>query len=385
MFSLAIARGGGLIRSLRLTTRRLGTAATAATAVPGWHILHDASKSKAAGAGPPVDISAGQTSPRPRSREQSGASARMESVRRQLRARANSPAFYEAVAQIMKIREQYIQDRSVFVRGQDILPILLGLGASHEDIMTLPSTSDNLESDPTLPFRTSANSRFCFDWETKCVRRVEHQRFMLSEDENFKRFDSGKIRKFDEIKADVGLNSAFLALLILKAMMINGIDVARRADLNYDVNQWVCTAFSVRTHTMPDLLGEPALEGVHSDGVDHTLVTFLGAKNMASNSAATFLHSMDEVTGIPLRESSPLKIVGHNRHGAYLDTMMIVDHERKHSLSAVYAEDETARATRDVLIFFTRRPYLKAHPAASLDSLKPHPTLGVELPLPELT
>lgn len=309
----------------------------------------------------------------------------MESVRRQLQARANIPAFYEAVAQIMKIREQYIQDRSVFVRGQDILPILLGLGASHEDIMTLPSTSDYLESDPTLSFRTSANSRFCFDWDTKSVRRIENQPFMLSVDEDFDRFDSGKIRNFNEIKADIGLNSAFLALLIFKAMMVNGIDVARRADLNYDVNKWVCVAFSVRTHTTPDVLGEPALEGVHSDGVDHTLVTFLGAKNMTSNSAATFLHSMDEVTGIAQRESSPLKIVGHNRHGAFLDTMMIVDHERKHSLTAVYAEDKTATATRDVLILFTRRPYLKTHPAASLDSLKAHATLGVEVPLIDLT
>jgi len=266
-----------------------------------------------------------------------------------------------------------------------MLPILLGLGASQEDIMTLPSTSNNLESDPTIPFRKTANSRFCFDWDTKSVRRIENQLFMLSKDEDFERFDSDKTRNFDEIKADIGLNSAFLAVLVFKAIMVNGIDVARRANLDYDVNTWVCIAVSVRTHTTPDVLGEPALEGVHSDGADHTLVTFLGAKNMAPNSATTFLHSMDEVTGTPLRESSPLKIIGCNRHGAFLDTMMIVDHERKHSLSAVYAEDKTALATRDVLIFFTRRPYLKTHPAASLDSLTPHNTLGVEIPLLDLT
>jgi hypothetical protein len=266
-----------------------------------------------------------------------------------------------------------------------MLPILLGLGASHEDIAALPSTSDNLVSDPSLPFRTTANSRFCFDWDTKSMQRIVNQPFLLSEDENFERFDSGRIRNFDEIKADLSLNSAFLALLIFKAMMVNGIDVAKRENLNYNMNKWVCIAFSVRTHTTPDILGEPALEGVHSDGADHTLVTFLDAKNMTSNSAATFLHSMDEVTGIPLRESSPLKIVGCNRHGAYLDTMMIVDNERKHSLTAVYAEDKTAMATRDVLICFTRRPYLKTHPAASLDSLEPHATLSVKAPLLDLS
>ncbi|KAJ0123675.1 hypothetical protein J7T55_012143 [Diaporthe amygdali] len=384
MFSLTFSRRGGSIQSLCSTKRRLSSAA-AAIAVPSRHILHHASENKVAGAATPVDMPASQTSPRPHSRGQSATRTRMESVRRQLRDSAKSPSFYEAVAQIMKIREQYIKERSVFVRGQDMLPILLGLGASHEDIMTLPSTSDNLESDPSIPFRTSVNSRFCFDWDTKSMRRIENQPFMLSEDEDFERFDSGKIRNFDEVKADLGLNSAFLAVLIFKAMMVNGIDVARRTNLNYDVNKWVCIAFSVRTHTTPDLLGEPALEGVHSDGADHTLVTFLGSKNMASNSAATFLHSMDEVTGISLRESSPLKIVGRNRHSAFLDTMMIVDHERKHSLTAVYAEDKTALATRDVLIFFTRRPYLKTHPAASLDSLKPHATLGVEVPLLDLS
>jgi len=383
MLSLALASCGGPIRSLR-STRRLNTAA-AVTAIFSRHIIHDASKGMAAGVSIQVDIPASRTSPRPHTEEQSGASTQMGSVLRQFQGSANSPAFYRAIAQIMKIREQYIQDRSVFVRGQDMLPILLGLGASQEDIMTLPSTSNNLESDPTIPFRKTANSRFCFDWDTKSVRRIENQLFMLSKDEDFERFDSDKTRNFDEIKADIGLNSAFLAVLVFKAIMVNGIDVARRANLDYDVNTWVCIAFSVRTHTTPDVLGEPALEGVHSDGADHTLVTFLGAKNMAPNSATTFLHSMDEVTGTPLRESSPLKIIGCNRHGAFLDTMMIVDHERKHSLSAVYAEDKTALATRDVLIFFTRRPYLKTHPAASLDSLTPHNTLGVEIPLLDLT
>ncbi|UNI18385.1 hypothetical protein JDV02_004656 [Purpureocillium takamizusanense] len=236
-----------------------------------------------------------------------------------------------------------------------------------------------------MPFRTSANSRFCFDFDTKSLRRLENQPFLLSEDEDFKRWDSGKVRTFNEMKGDIGLNSAFLAVLIFKAIMIHGIDISRRPNLNYDLNKWVCIAFSVRTHTTQDLLGEPALEGVHSDGADHTLVTLLGADNMTSTSAATFLHSMDEVTGTPLREASPLKIVGRNRHGSCLDTMMIVDHERKHSLTAVYAEDKTRRATRDVLIFFTRKPYLETHPAISIDSLKSHASLGVELPLLDLS
>ena len=382
MFSLAIIRRGSLIPSARFTTRRLYTAA--ATAAPSRHVLHNAPINRAVGAGTLLDTPTIQSPPQSHAQEQSEVATRIESVRRQLRSTANSPDFYDAVARIMKIRERYIQDRSVFVRGEEMLPILLGLGASREDIMNLPSTSDSLEFDPSIPFRTSANSRFCFDWDTKSMRRLVNQPFILSKEEDFQRFDSGRVRSFDEIKANIGLNSAFLAVLIFKAMMVNGIDLVKRANLNYDLNKWVCIAFTVRTHTTPDLLGEPALEGVHSDGADHTLVTFLGSKNMGPNSAATFLHSMDEVTGTPLRDASPLKIVGRNRHGSLLDTMMIVDHERKHSLTAVYAEDKTALATRDVLIFFTRKPYSKTHPGAHLDSLQSHPTLNIEVPLLDL-
>ncbi|XPS69773.1 hypothetical protein M3J07_002020 [Ascochyta lentis] len=384
MCSLFIARHRGLIPLLHSTKRQLGTSAAVA-AIPSRNDLQALSKTTSEGAGNPVDISYTPKLPRSRCSEQSEISTRIQSVQQQLQRRANNPAFYQAIAEILKIREQYIQNRSVFVRGQDFLPILLGLGASHEDIMTLPLTSDNLETDPTLPFRKTANSRFCFDWDTKSMRRIENQPFMLSKDEDFDRFDSGKVRNFDEIKPDISLNSTFLAVLVFKAIMINGIDVIKRGNLNYNLNKWVCIAFSVRTHTTPDILGEPALEGVHSDGADHTLVTLLGAKNMASNSAATFLHSMDEATGTPLRDASPLKIVGCNRHSSFLDTMMVVDHERKHSLTAVYAEDKAALATRDVLIFFTRKPYLETHPAASLDSLEPHARLGVEVPLFDLS
>ena len=309
----------------------------------------------------------------------------MESVPHQLQGNGHNSAFYQTVSQIMRIREQYVQDRMVFVKAQDMLPILLGLGASHEDITKLALVSDTLERDPTLPFRKTSNSRFCLDFDTRSVRRLEHQPFMLSEEEDFKRYDSGKTRLFDEVQDNIPFNSAVQALLIFKAVMINGMDVTWRPNLNYHLNQWVCTLFNIRTRTTPDVLGEPALEGVHTDGADHTMTTFLGASNMALNSATTFIHSMDEVTGIPLQEASPLNILGCARHSTLLDTILIVDHERKHSLSAVYAEDKTKQATRDVLIFFTRRPYQETHQAASMDSLKPHLSLPMEIPLLDLS
>ncbi|OAQ72010.1 2OG-Fe dioxygenase domain-containing protein [Pochonia chlamydosporia 170] len=291
------------------------------------------------------------------------------------------PSFYQAVAEVMKLRERYLRERAIFVRSKDMLPILLGLGAHEADVASLAFVSDSLEDDPTLPFRKSRNSRFCLDFGTQTVRRLEYQPFMLSEDEDFKRHDSGKLRHFNEVQNDLQLNSVFQALLVFKAMVINGISIKLRPNLDYSKNQWVCTLFNLRTITTPDILGEPALEGVHSDGVDHTMTTFLGSTNMTSNSGATFIHDMDETTGISLRETSPHNILGRIRHSSLLDTLVVVDHERKHSLTAVYPEDKSRVATRDMLIFFTRRPYSSTHVAASMDSLRSHLQLPMEVPL----
>ncbi|KAJ2983463.1 hypothetical protein NQ176_g668 [Zarea fungicola] len=315
---------------------------------------------------------------------ESGLSGRNEPGLHHIQRSRYNPSFYETISRILRIREQYKQEGMVFVKAQQMIPILLGLGASHEDVAKLGSVSDDLKSDPTLPFRKTQNSRFCLDFDTSSIRRLERQLFTLYEDEDFKRHDSGKARLFDEVQNNLQLNTAFQALLVFKGMIINGMEIALRRNLNYNLNQWVCTLFNIRTCTTPNLLGEPALEGVHSDGVDHTMTTFLGASNMTGNSGTTYIHSMDEVTGIQLHETSPHKILACARHSELLDTMLIVDHERKHSLSAVYAEDKNLEATRDILVFFTRRPYQDTHPAASMDSLTPHATLPMEVPLIDL-
>lgn len=387
MFSLVNA-GRRSLRSLPSTRRTLATAAATPivnnpTSIHSQrNVPHHLSGRNPTSGGPQVDLTAhglpSQPLQTPPAYSDLAKTQFTKSIQQQVQRNTEHSDFYHAVAKISKIRERYIKDRTVFVRGEEMYPILLGLGATPEDIAAIPSTSDRLGVDPTMPFRTSANSRWCFDYDTKSIRRLEHQPFLLSEDEDFKRWDSGQVRTFPPVSGELGMNTAFIAVLLFKAMMVHGMNIAKRHNLNYDINKWVCIAFSVRTHTTQDLVGEPALEGVHSDGADHTLVTLLGSDNMTKNSAATFLHDMDEVTGTPLSEASALKIVGRNRHSEFLDTMMIVDHERKHSLTSVHAEDPARKAQRDVLIFFTRKPYMESHPASSIDSLTPHPTLGVE-------
>ncbi|TOO22426.1 2OG-Fe dioxygenase family protein, partial [Vibrio parahaemolyticus] len=131
--------------------------------------------------------------------------------------------------------------------------------------------------------------------------------------------------------------------------------------MNYDSPNWVSTVFHLRTVTSPSLVGEPALEGVHTDGVDHTMTTLLGHKNMTDHSAKTFIHHMKEKNALKWHEADPTFILDEKQHLNFLDTLLICDNERKHSLTAVEASNPAKDATRDMLIFFTRKPALEGH------------------------
>lgn len=295
--------------------------------------------------------------------------------------------YASAFSDIMDVRSEYIRSRWSFVDGARMVSLLRSLGATDEDFERLKTVSDGLESDPTLPFRRTRNGRICLDPKARRVYRLERQPFVLSREEDFVRHDSETLRVFDEVQDDLQLNTALQAMLVFKFLVIHGVDIAHRPRLDYGRAEWICTLFSIRTVTSPDLLGEPALEGVHSDGVDHTMTTFLASRNMTANSAETFLHDMREVNGNRWHETNPELIRGRAQHRDFLDTLLIVDHEYKHSVSPVYPIDASRPADRDMLIFFTRKPAEQGHVSFPHDSLNPHRALpmsfGIPAALPE--
>ncbi|MEU6602007.1 2OG-Fe dioxygenase family protein [Streptomyces flaveolus] len=286
------------------------------------------------------------------------------------------------LSEISDIRSTYIRERAVFVDGTRMTEILLALGAAKEDLENIKRVSDRLSSDPTLPFRRTRNGRFCLDFEDRRIYRMSAQPFVLSEEEDFVRHDSGVLRVFDEIEDDLQLNTAFQALLVFKALVVDGISVEPRPRLDYDAGKWVCTVFSIRTVTVPELQGEPALEGVHSDGVDHTMTTFLGCRNTTPDSAVTILLDPAEKNGTRWDASDPSLRLAEHQHKAFLDTLLLVDHERKHSVSPVYAMNEDEAATRDMAIFFTRRPALEEHVSYPYDSLSQHTERPMSIGIP---
>lgn len=263
-----------------------------------------------------------------------------------------------------------------------MIELLTALGATKGDLLGLQLVSDRLAKDPTLPFRESKNGRFCIDFDRSQACRLEFQPFVLSVEEDFVRYDSGKIRRFEEIENDLQLNSAFQALLAFKSLMIQGVEITHRPNLDYRTNNWICTLFNLRTITTPHLVGEPALEGVHSDGVDHTMTTFLSSDNMTDDSAITCIHDMREKNANKWDQADLSLILWQAQHRRFLDTLLVVDHERKHSLSPVMAADKTRRATRDMLIFFTRKPVMPGHVSHPYDSLTKHAELPMSIDLP---
>jgi hypothetical protein len=288
-----------------------------------------------------------------------------------------------SVAEMEKIRAQYITDRAVFVDGPRMTRLLADLGATADDLERIKLVSDELPADPTLPFRRSRNGRFCFDPPHKEAFRLEFQPFVLSPEEDFVRYDSGTVRRFAEVGDDLQHNTALRALLVFQYLMFNGVSSAHRPHLDYDAAEWITTLFNLRTVSTPDLVGEPALEGVHSDGVDHTMTTFLGADNLTDDSAVTFLHDMRETNGVRWNEADPDLVLGQCQHRHFLDTLLVIDHERKHSVSPVGLVDPSRPATRDMLIFFTRKPAVAGHPSHAFDSLRRHEALPLSFPLPE--
>ncbi|KAE8150322.1 2OG-Fe dioxygenase-domain-containing protein [Aspergillus avenaceus] len=285
------------------------------------------------------------------------------------------------IAELIRLREEFVKNRLIFVKGAQMIPILKVLGATDEGLEALKTTGNNLHGDPTLPYRKTRNGRFYYDFEQSKLRRLEFQPFTLSKEEDFVRHDSGQVRRFEEVDEELQENTALQALFAFKALIFHDVSFKQRPKLDYETENFISTLFSIRTVTNKDLVGEPALEGVHSDGVDFTMTTYLNSQNMTSDSAVTFIHDLREQNSLRWHEAKPEYLTGCHQHQDYLDTLLFVDHEKKHSLSPVHAINPDIPSTRDMLIFFTRKPVVEGHVSHPYDSLNPHLSLPLEIPI----
>lgn len=252
-------------------------------------------------------------------------------------------------------RETMQKEKHLFIPGQEMTELLKYVfGAKDEDFEELRNVCDNMNQDPHLKFRKSSMYRLGFDLKRGTARRLQREPFILTEDDGFKRHDSGMCRFFGEPQAWIFENSAFQALMRFKAFMMYGVSSLPRRGCDPDRN-WNMCGFFLRTETTPQILGEPAAEGVHMDGVEFTMTTLFKAVNMRADSAVTQAYSLDQELGVQRDEANPDTILGTFQHVNYLDTLIFVDNEMSHSVSPLFQDDPTSPATRDMAVIFTRR------------------------------
>ena len=161
---------------------------------------------------------------------------------------------------------------------------------------------------------------------------------------------------FGELQDWVMQNSAVQALVKFKAFMMYTIPKGTREgnDENRNYNQ---IGNFIRTVTTPNLLGEPASEGVHQDAQDYTITVLMKSHNVDwdAGSASSSIVNLKEPFGIPAAKINPENIIETVQHKRFLDTLMFLDSEVSHAVSSVYAKDKSAPAHRDMMVLFTRR------------------------------
>lgn len=280
-----------------------------------------------------------------------------------------------------EIRSEYVQNRFVFIEGKKMKEIVRFLGATNTDLLRLQESGNDLGQDPSLPFRRSRNGRFLIDFKNNLIKRLEFQPFILSRKEDFIRDDSETLRNFRGIQDNIQFNTVFQALIRFQAYLLEGMNIQKRQNLKRGTSTWVSTIFQLRTITTPTLIGEPAKEGVHSDGVEHTMTTLIHSENTSHDSAISRIHQQSQQTGTPWDAIDRKLVLGEFQHQYFLDTLLIVDSELKHSVSSVNTLEKDTNATRDMIILFTRRPKQKTHDTFIYDSLVAHREIPFSIPI----
>ncbi|KAJ6075687.1 2OG-Fe dioxygenase-domain-containing protein [Penicillium canescens] len=295
--------------------------------------------------------------------------------------RVHDAGFYRALADITTLRNKYIQKRAIFVQGEILRSIVVAFGATEHDIEALRQPSDDLGQDPTRPARRINSSWFSFDYEAQNIRRLRNQAFKLTEGDGLEGSDAGLSRNFREVGERLQHNTAVQALMVFKALMMYGMEVTKRQNLDYSANHWICNFSNVRVIIDERNDGVVTPEGVHADGSDHTMTVFLGSKNTTAGSGITYVHDKKETTGLPIHKTNPALVNHRFHHRHFLDTVLLADNEVQHSLTSLHQADLSKEATRDMLFFLTRKPRVAGHDSGMVDATESHPSLPMQIPL----
>ncbi|NBM54405.1 hypothetical protein GWI68_06290 [Proteus sp. G2669] len=283
------------------------------------------------------------------------------------------------INKINEIKKEYKNNKYVFIPQNVVINLIKQLGAEEKDINTLIEYGDYLAQDPTLSFRHSRTGRYLFDNDIETISRLEYQPFVLTEEDGFIREDSGAQRHFRALDDRWQSNTAYQALLKLKMLLIQGNTFTPRHLTDQQSPKSISTVFHLRLIAQPDSLSELSIEGVHKDGVDHTMVVMMNKHNVKDNTGALRVHSPQEAIGTPWQEINPENVLYEHNNAQYLDVLLIADNELNHSGTPIFTHDNKNQAYQDFMVLLSRYPTVDTHPSHKFDSMNAHPDLPLTL------
>ncbi|OAT49077.1 hypothetical protein M997_0762 [Proteus hauseri ATCC 700826] len=285
------------------------------------------------------------------------------------------------INKIREIKEEYKKNKHVFIPQAIVIDLIKNLGGEEKDINELINYGDYLAQDPTLSFRHTRTGRYLFDNDIKTISRLEYQPFVLTEEDGFIREDSGAQRHFRAIDDRWQSNSAYQALLKLKMLLIEGNTFTPRRLTNPLSPKLISTVFHLRLIAQPNSLSELSIEGVHKDGVDHTMIVMMNKNNVKDNSGALRVHSPAEKIGTPWQEINHENILYEHNNAQHFDILLIADNELNHSGTPIFTHDNNNQAYQDFIVLLSRYPTIESHPAHQFDSINVHPDLPLTVHL----
>lgn len=283
------------------------------------------------------------------------------------------------INKINEIKKEYKNNKYVFIPQNVVINLIKQLGAEEKDINTLIEYGDYLAQDPTLSFRHSRTGRYLFDNDIETISRLEYQPFVLTEEDGFIREDSGAQRHFRALDDRWQSNTAYQALLKLKMLLIQGNTFTPRHLTDQQSPKSISTVFYLRLIAQPDSLSELSIEGVHKDGVDHTMIVMMNKHNVKDNTGALRVHSPQEAIGTPWQEINPENVLYEHNNAQYLDVLLIADNELNHSGTPIFTHDNKNQAYQDFMVLLSRYPTVDTHPSHKFDSMNAHPDLPLTL------
>ncbi|MCK9782378.1 2OG-Fe dioxygenase family protein [Proteus vulgaris] len=283
------------------------------------------------------------------------------------------------INKISEIKNEYKNNKYVFIPQNVVIDLIKHLGAEEKDINTLMEYGDYLAQDPTLSFRHSRTGRYLFDHDIKTISRLEYQPFVLTEEDGFIREDSGAQRHFRAIDDRWQSNTAYQALLKLKMLLIQGNTFTPRHLTDQNSPKSISTVFHLRLIAQPDSLSELSIEGVHKDGVDHTMIVMMNKNNVKDKTGTLRVHSPNEPIGTPWQKIAPENVLYEHDNAQYLDILLIADNELNHSGTPIFTHDNKNQAYQDFIVLLSRYPTVDSHPSHKFDSMNSHPDLPLTL------